>query len=198
MKSCFMLRRRMALRVVLGTVLAVVGGALLMLGLTGNQARCAAAEQSDSLAAASLRLAIGGSPWARISSPWSTARIIRPRVTATGLEFSTARPDEPGSDIGALPNPIPFAKVYRVEVPVSSSGSGLVFGAVVGATVGALTALAVATMPQVFPSREPESNHAGDIVLGAALGAAPGALLGALIGSAFRDTKEVYRRDRGR
>jgi hypothetical protein len=171
-------------------------GALPILGLAVLLDGSATAQPSDSLAAASLRLALGARPWARVSSPWCTARLSRPRVTAAGLAFAAARSSEPGSDLAALPNPIPFAQVYRVEVPVSSAGSGVVFGGLVGATIGALGGLAVASMPPVFaPSREPAGNRSGTIAIGALLGAVPGALLGAAVGSAFHDLKQVYPRD---
>jgi hypothetical protein len=166
--------------------------ALMILGLAAVLTGGAAAQPSDSLTAASLRLALGERPWVRISSRWCTARLTLPRVTAAGLEFAAARSSEPGSDVAALPNPIPFAQLYRVEVPVSAAGHGALFGALVGASVGALAAVAVYSTPMgFFPSREPES-HSGDIAIWALMGAAPGALVGAVTGSAFHDLKQVY------
>jgi hypothetical protein len=175
----------------------ILGGALLLLGLAGVQARGAAAQPSDSLAAASLRLALGERPWARVSSRWSAARIIRPRVTDLGLEFSEARPDEPGSDVAALPNPIPLAQTCRVEVQVNSSRSGLLIGALVGAVLGLATAAMEdqVDLGPAFRKTPPPHDRIGDYLTGAALGTLPGALVGALVGSAFKDMKEVYAPD---
>ncbi len=165
-------------------------GMLLILGLAGLSAPCAAAPPSDSLTVAELRVAIEQRSWVRVTSSWGAARIIRPRVTATDLGYSEARPEE--ADLRSLPNPIPLAQIYRIEVPVNGCGRGAITGGIVGAIVGALTAQAVSNMSPIFPSREPESNHTGDIVRGAVLGAVSGALLGALVGSGFRDLKQVY------
>ncbi len=170
-------------------------GVLLSLGLAGMQASCAAGQAPDSLTAASLELVVGRRRWVRVESRWNTARLIKPRVTAAGLEFSAARPDEPGADIGTLPNPIPLAQIHRVEVPVNAAGKGLLFGALVGGVLGLATAAMedqVDLGPAFRPRTPPPHDRVGDYVRWATLGALPGAVVGALIGSAFRDMKEVY------
>jgi len=172
-----------------------VGGALLLLAALDGVPVRSAASPPDSLAAAELRLAIGQRPWVRVESRGNTARLIKPRATTTGLGFSEARPDEPGADIGTLPNPIPLAQIYRVEVPVNAARKGLLFGALVGGVLG----LAAAAMedqvdlgPAFRPKTPPPHDRIGDYVRWATLGTLPGAVVGALIGSAFRDMKQIY------
>ncbi len=170
-------------------------GVLLGLGLTGVGASGAAGQPPDSLTTASLEVVVGRRPWARVESRWNTARLIKPRATTTGLGFSEARPDEPGADIGTLPNPIPLAQIYRIEVPVNAAGKGLLFGALVGGVLGLATAAMedqVDLGPAFRPKTPPPHDRIGDYVTGAVLGTLPGAVIGALIGSAFRDMKEVY------
>ena len=171
-----------------------VGGALLLLAALDGVPVRSAASPPDSLAAAELRLAVGRRPWVRVESRWNTARLIKPRATTAGLGFSEARPDEPGADIGTLPNPIPLAQIYRVEVPVNAAGKGLLFGALVGGVLGLATAAMEdqVDLGPTFRKTPPPHDRIGDYVRWAALGALPGAVVGALIGSAFRGMKEIY------
>jgi hypothetical protein len=169
-------------------------GVLLSLGLAGMQTSCAAGQSPDSLTAASLERVVGRCPWVRVESRWNTARLIQPRATAAGLEFSAARPDEPGADIGTLPNPIPLAQIYRVEVPVNAAGKGLLFGALVGGVLGLATAAMEdqVDLGPTFRKTPPPHDRIGDYMRWATLGTLPGAVVGALIGSAFRDMKQIY------
>jgi hypothetical protein len=171
------------------TAAGILGAALMF--LLGNPC---AAQPPDSLAVESLRLALQRRPWVRVESRWDTARLIKPRVTTTGLGFSEARPDEPGADIGTLPNPIPLAQIHRVEVPVNAAGKGLLFGALVGGVLGLATAAMEdqVDLGPTFRKTPPPHDRVGDYVTYATLGTLPGAAVGALIGSAFRDMKEIY------
>ena len=109
-----------------------------------------------------------------------------------GLEFSAARPDEPGTEVGSIPNPIPIAHVYTVEVPVSGAGVGALLGAIAGVVVGVLAEESISNLSGIMSPSGPKHPSAGELAQGAVVCAVPGMALGALIGSFFRDTKRVY------
>ena len=172
----------------------ILTGALLLAGLAAGPGWCAAADGRDSLGTEALRHKLEYRSWARVTGPWGAVRLSNPRIRATGLEFLAARPDAPGTDTTFLPNPIPLARVYAVEIQVNSSGKGTIFGGLVGVALGMIMAEAVSQMDFGFGGGH--SANGGDLLTGAVLGAVPGVILGALLGAAFRHSEEIYPVDR--
>jgi len=168
----------------------ILTGALLIAGLAAGPGWCTAADGPDSLATEALRHKLEFRSLARVTGTWGAVRLLDPRVTAAGLEFLAARPDEPGSDTGPLPNPIPLARVRGVEIQANNAGVMAVVGGLIGALIGYTT---TQEMSQIMgPNPSPSG---GETLTGALMGAVPGAALGALLGSAVRHWKRIYPED---
>jgi hypothetical protein len=164
----------------------ILTGALLIAGLATGPGGCAAADGPDSLEIA-LRHQLEHRSLARVTGPWGAVRLTDPRATAAGLEFLAARPDTPATDPAPLPNPIPLAQVYAVEIRTNSAGVMAVVGGLTGALIGVTATEAIS---QIMGPNPPPSG--GELLTGALMGAMPGAALGALIGSATRHWKKIY------
>lgn len=166
----------------------ILTGALLVAGLAAGPGWCAAADGTDPLATEALRSRLEHRSLARVTGPWGAVRLTDPRVTAAGLEFLAARPDEPtAGSAAAVPKPIPLAQVYEVEIRVNSAGLMAIVGGLVGAAIGMTVTQA---MSQIMGPNPPPSSR--ELMTGTMLGAVPGTLLGAIVGSAFRHWKTVY------
>jgi len=172
----------------------ILTGALLLAGLAADPGWCAAADGPDSLRTEALRSQLEHWSSARVTGPWGAARLTDPRIRAAGLEFLAARPDTPGTDTTALTNPIPLARLYKVETQANSAGKGAIIGGLAGAAIG-LALAAMEDQVDLGPTfGNPPHDRTGDYVAGAMLWALPGTALGALLGSAFRHWRTVYAR----